>query len=245
MKLSLRPFFLTVLCLAITQLAVAQEITVSGTVRSKTDGSELPGVNVMLKGSSQGTSTGMQGEYSIKVPGSDAVLVFSMVGMTTQEIPVGNQTTLNIELEDDARALGEVVVIGYGTASKRDLTGSIVTIKGGELADKPSANLVNSLQGKVAGLSVVNSGRPGAEPDVRIRGTNTINGVKPVYIVDGILNDNINFVNPADIESVEILKAPSSLAIFWSEGCERRNCHHHQESQVRPVDGQLQHYDRL
>jgi TonB-linked SusC/RagA family outer membrane protein len=218
MNVVIRSLLSVLLCWVLTQSVRAQDVLVSGTVKSKTDGSELPGVNVMLKGSAQGTSTGLNGEYSIKVPSPASVLIFSMVGMTSLEVAVGNQSTIDVTLEDDTKALGEVVVIGYGTASKRDLTGSIVTIKGGEIADKPSPNLVNSLQGKVAGLSVVNSGRPGAEPDVRIRGTNTINGVKPIYIVDGILNDNINFVNPADIESVEILKDPSSLAIFGVRG---------------------------
>lgn len=110
----------------------------------------------------------------------------------------------------------EVVMIGYGTAKKRDLTGSIVKVDGAEVADKPASNPVNSLQGKVAGLSVVNSGQPGSQADVRIRGTVTINGVNPVYIVDGVFANNIDFLNPADIESMEILKDPSSLAIFGS-----------------------------
>lgn len=110
----------------------------------------------------------------------------------------------------------EVVVIGYGTAKKRDLTGSIVKVSGGEVADKPASNPLNSLQGKVSGLSVVNSGQPGSQADVRIRGTVTVNGVNPVYIVDGAFSNNIDFVNPADIESMEVLKDPSSLAIFGS-----------------------------
>lgn len=108
-------------------------------------------------------------------------------------------------------------MIGYGTAKKRDLTGSIVKVEGGEVADKPSSNPLNSLQGKVAGLSIVNSGQPGSQADVRIRGTATINGVNPVYIVDGAFANNIDFVNPADIESMEVLKDASSLAIFGSK----------------------------
>ncbi len=217
MKIILRSIQLMILYF-LSFTAFAQEITVTGKVTAQTDGSDLPGANILIKGTQQGTTTDIDGSYSITVPSGQSVLVFSMVGMVTKEVTVGTQTTLDISLEDDSKTLGEVVVIGYGTANKRDLTGSIATIKGSEIADKPSVNVVNSLQGKVAGLSVVNSGRPGAEPDVRIRGTNTINGVKPIYIVDGILNDNINFVNPADIESVEILKDPSSLAIFGVRG---------------------------
>jgi len=199
-------------------VSYGQGISVSGKVTAASDGSPLPGASVLIKGTTTGVPTDTEGNYSINVPDQNAVLVISMIGMTPQEVPVGTKSTIDAALQEDAKALGEVVVIGYGTASKRDLTGSIVTIKGAEIADKPAANPINSLQGKVAGLSVVNSGRAGEEPDVRIRGTNSINGVKPVYIVDGILNDNINFLNPADIESIEVLKDPSSLAIFGVRG---------------------------
>lgn len=116
------------------------------------------------------------------------------------------------------RAMDEVVVIGYGTASKRDLTGSIVKISGKDVADKPNTNPVASLQGKVAGLSIVNSGTPGQEPDIRLRGTVSRTQTKPLYIVDGIFTDNIDFVNPNDIESIEVLKDASSLAIFGVRG---------------------------
>jgi TonB-linked SusC/RagA family outer membrane protein len=197
--------------------AQAQEISVSGKVTAA-DGSALPGASVLLKGTTSGVPTDIEGNFSIQVPSQSSVLVFSMIGMAPKEVTVGTQTNITVVLDDDAKALNEVVVIGYGTASKRDLTGSIVTIKGQEIADKPVVNPVAALQGRVAGLSVVNSGRPGEAPDVRIRGTNSINGAKPVYIVDGILNDNINFINPADIESIEVLKDPSSLAIFGVRG---------------------------
>ena len=114
--------------------------------------------------------------------------------------------------------MDEVVVIGYGTANKRDLTGSIVKIAGKDIADKPNTNPIASLQGKVAGLSVVNNGTPGAAPDIRIRGTVSIGQVHPLYVVDGIFNDNIDYLNPNDIESIEVLKDPSSLAIFGVKG---------------------------
>lgn len=136
-----------------------------------------------------------------------AVLYFGM-SVHAQETP---SDTVSRE-----RKIDEVVVIGYGTAKKRDLTGSIVKVDGAEVADKPASNPLNSLQGKVAGVSIVNSGQPGSQADVRIRGTVTINGVNPVYIVDGAFANNIDFVNPADIESMEVLKDPSSLAIFGS-----------------------------
>ena len=136
-----------------------------------------------------------------------AVLYFGM--------NVNGQTAPKDTLAKEQK-IEEVVMIGYGTAKKKDLTGSIVKVDGTEVADKPASNPVNSLQGKVAGLSVVNSGQPGSQADVRIRGTVTINGVNPVYIVDGVFANNIDFLNPADIESMEILKDPSSLAIFGS-----------------------------
>lgn len=192
------------------------DTTITGTVTNP-GGTPAIGVTVTVKGTSIATSTDENGNYTITVP-EGSVLVFSSVGMQTFEIPVGGRTVIDVEMMEDITELGEVVVIGYGTANKRDLTGSIVTIKGEEIANKPSANPLNLLQGKVTGLSIVNSGAPGSEPDVRIRGTNSINGLKPVYIVDGILNDNINFINPADIESIEVLKDPSSLAIFGVRG---------------------------
>ena len=114
--------------------------------------------------------------------------------------------------------LAETVIIGYGSAKKRDLTGSITNIKGSEIANKPATNPLSSLQGKIAGVQIVNSGQAGADPEIRIRGTNSINGYKPLYIVDGLFNDNINFLNPEDIESMEVLKDPSSLAIFGVRG---------------------------
>ncbi len=153
----------------------------------------------------------------LSVP-DNATLVFSYVGFINQEIAVTNNTTVNVILQASTRVMDEVVVIGYGTASKRDLTGSITKIAGKEVADKPNTNPIASLQSKVAGLSVVNNGTPGAAPDIRIRGTVSLGQVHPLYVVDGIFNDNIDYINPNDIESIEILKDPSSLAIFGVKG---------------------------
>lgn len=138
--------------------------------------------------------------------------------MKPRTIAVTSNPNINVELESDSKVLAETVVIGYGTAKKRDLTGSIVSIKSEEFANKPSANPLASLQGKVAGVQVVNTGRPGQDPEIRMRGTNSINGFKPLYVVDGLFSDNINYLNPSDIESMEILKDPSSLAIFGIRG---------------------------
>lgn len=193
------------------------DIVVSGKVTGPS-GEPLPGVSVAIKGTQTGTTTNPEGNFSLTVPDENVVLVFSYVGYTSQEQRVGTRTTLDVSMTASTQAMDEVVVIGYGTASKRDLTGSIVKISGREVADKPNTNPVSSLQGKVAGLSVVNSGTPGKAPDIRIRGTSSIGGVQPLYVVDGIFNDNIDYLNPNDIESIEVLKDPSSLAIFGVRG---------------------------
>ena len=208
---------MTLVCLLLASAsAFAQTKTVTGTV---TDAANEPliGASVLVQGTSTGTITDMDGKYSISVTLED-VLVFSYVGMTSQTIKVGAQNVINVTLKEDSQVLAETVVIGYGSAKKRDLTGSITNVKGEELANKPAMNPLSSLQGKVAGVQIVNSGRAGSDPEIRIRGTNSINGYKPLYIVDGLFNDNINFLNPEDIESMEILKDPSSLAIFGVRG---------------------------
>ncbi|MFL5738645.1 MAG: TonB-dependent receptor [Flavisolibacter sp.] len=193
------------------------DIRVSGKVTGQ-GGEVLPGVSVQVKGSNIGTSTDASGNYSISAPDGSATLVFSYVGYQTREIAINGRNSIDVSLTAARNAMDEIVVIGYGTASKRDLTGSITKVSGKELEDKPNSNPIASLQGKVAGLSVVNSGTPGAEPDIRIRGTVSIGQVHPLYVVDGIFEDNINYINPADIESVEVLKDPSSLAIFGVRG---------------------------
>ncbi|MFC4231957.1 TonB-dependent receptor [Parasediminibacterium paludis] len=195
---------------------VTQDIKVSGKVTG-TNGEALASVSIQIKGSKVGTSTNASGTYSISVP-EGATLIYSYVGYDPIEEQVGKRTEINVSLKPDTKALDEVVVIGYGTANKRDLTGSITKVSGKEVEDKPNTNPVASLQGKVAGLSVVNNGTPGAAPDIRIRGTVSIGNVHPLYVVDGIFNDNIDYINPSDIESIEILKDPSSLAIFGVKG---------------------------
>ena len=208
-------FVLTCLLLS-ASVAMAQTKTVTGTVTDSTH-EPLIGASILVKGTSTGAITDMNGKYSISVTPED-VLVFSYVGYEKQEIKVGQQTVINVTLKDDSQMLAETVIIGYGSAKKRDLTGSITNIKGSEIANKPATNPLSSLQGKIAGVQIVNSGQAGADPEIRIRGTNSINGYKPLYIVDGLFNDNINFLNPEDIESMEVLKDPSSLAIFGVRG---------------------------
>lgn len=191
------------------------------TVRGKiadAEGKPIPGASITIKGTKTGTAADAEGNFSISVE-DNATLIISAVGYTTQEVAVAGRANFNFSMTTSSNAnLNEVVVIGYGTASRRDLTGSITKISGKEVAFRPNPNPVASLQGLVAGVSIVNSGTPGAQPDIRIRGTNSINGARPLYVIDGILNDNLDFINPNDIESIEILKDPSSLAIFGVKG---------------------------
>ena len=215
MKKLLFFFLITFLSLA----AYAQPNIVRGKVFEAGTKNPIPGANVIVKGTTRGVSTDLDGNFTLDkvLPGD--VLEISYIGMETQNVKVvAGRHYLEIALKDDTQQLKEVVVIGYGAAQKRDLTGSIVSLKTDAFADRPSANPLASIQGKVAGVQIVNTGRAGQDPEIRIRGTNSINGYTPLYVVDGLFTDNINYLNPQDIESMEILKDPSSLAIFGVRG---------------------------
>lgn len=198
------------------EIMEVKEVRITGRVTGP-NGTPLAGVSVTVKGAQLGTSTDANGNFAISVP-DDAILVFSSVGYESLEVSISGKTTISVTLKQSERVQDEIVVIGYGTASKRDLTGSISKVSGKVVADKPNTNPVSSLQGKVAGLSVINSGTPGQAPDIRIRGTISIGSVSPLFVVDGVFNDNIDYINPNDIESIEVLKDPSSLAIFGVRG---------------------------
>lgn len=199
-------------------LFAQQSVTVTGTVTEGATGDPAIGVTVLVKGTAIGTVTDFDGHYTLNKVPANATIVFSYIGMLSVEEPLNGRTIVNVVMKEDVQALEEVVVIGYGSAKKRDLTGSIVSVSADEIANRPTTNLLSSVQGKVAGVQIVNSGRAGQDPEVRIRGTNSINGYSPLYVVDGLFSDNINYLNPADIESMEILKDPSSLAIFGVRG---------------------------
>lgn len=195
-----------------------QQITVTGTVTEGATGDPAIGVTVLVKGTTIGTVTDIDGNYTLSNVPQDAIIVFSYIGMLTIEEPLNGRSVVSVIMAEDVQALDEVVVIGYGSARKRDLTGSIVSLNADEISNRPTTNLISSVQGKVAGVQIVNTGRAGQDPEVRIRGTNSINGYSPLYVVDGLFSDNINYLNPSDIESMEILKDPSSLAIFGVRG---------------------------
>ncbi len=170
---------------------------------------------MLLKGTTKGVPTNMDGTFSIEVPSQASVLVVSMIGMLPQEVTVGNQTEFTVALQDDAKLLNEVVVVGYGTQRKLDVTGSVAKVEGQEIARQPSMNAVSGLQGKVAGVQINNSGKPGEAPQIRIRGVGTAYGSpNPLYVVDGVWFDDISFLNSADIESMNILKDASSQSIY-------------------------------
>lgn len=199
---------------------IEQDIPISGKVLDN-QGLPLPGVTVKLKGTNQGTVTDLNGNYSISVPDNNATLVFSFLGFADQEVAVGTQTSINVSLTAELSALDEIVVIGYGTTTKRDLTGSVSQVKAKEINAIPNANVLQALSGRAAGVQIrQGSGAPGSGATVRIRGGNSIiGGNEPLYVIDGFpLNGNPTQINNSDIESVEILKDASATAIYGSRG---------------------------
>ncbi|MDD2527417.1 MAG: TonB-dependent receptor [Lentimicrobiaceae bacterium] len=191
----------------------AQQRTITGTVTDET-GATLPGVTVLLKGTTTGTITDLQGKYSLTV--GDGTLVFSYMGFETQEITIGAQTRIDVQLMEDRKLLEEVVVIGYGTQKKKDITTSVAVVDDKALKDRPIVTVAQALQGKAAGVQVTQpSGKPGSGLAVRVRGaTSVIAGNEPAYIVDGIQTSDINGLNPNDIESMTVLKDASAAAIY-------------------------------
>ncbi len=207
-------FTLLMLLMVSVTLALAQSQTITGRVLSIEDSDGIPGVNVFIKGTTRGTVTDIEGRYSIEVA-SEEVLTFSSVGYLTEEILVGTQSVINVTLAQDITSLDEIVIVGYGTQRERDLTSSIATVKSEDIVKTPAAQAMQSLQGRVAGVQIVSSGAPGAAPTVRVRGVGSFEGnAAPLYVVDGMFFDNIDFLNPTDIASISILKDASASAIY-------------------------------
>ncbi|WP_321307269.1 TonB-dependent receptor [Marinifilum fragile] len=202
------------------QFLKAQDRSVSGTVTLAEDGLGVPGASVIVKGTSIGTTTNLDGKYVLTVPTAGDILIFSFVGMKTQEIKVGTQQNINVELQADNVGLDEVVAIGYGTMRKSDLTGATSRVSAESIVDIQTPNVSQALQGKLSGVSVQsNSGAPGGDIKIRIRGTNSINGSNaPLVIVDGFIGQSLSDLNPNDIESLEVLKDASATAIYGSRG---------------------------
>jgi TonB-dependent starch-binding outer membrane protein SusC len=203
------------LCSIFTLSVFAQEITLRGVVTSADDGQPLPGVSVVVQGTTTGTVTDFDGNYELQVP-SDAILFFSFIGMETQEIPVNGRTEINVELESTAFDVDEVVVVGYGVQKKSVVTAAISSISAEDLEKTTPSRIEDVLKGRASGVQITqSSGQPGADSKVRIRGVGTINNSEPLYIVDGMAVDGgINYLNPFDIESVEVLKDAASAAVY-------------------------------
>lgn len=210
-------YLLACIFLSLTSMA---QVKIAGRVSNSKDGSPLSNVSVVLKGTTNGTTTDNDGLFQIQVPSASSVLVFSSAGFTTKEVEAGTQANLNVVLEAKANILNEVVVIGYGTASRTDLTGAVSSIKAEKLMDAPVPNITQALEGKIPGVDVsINSNAPGQGAKVRVRGIGSINSnLDPLYVVDGVIGVDGNSINPNDIASVEVLKDASSTAIFGARG---------------------------
>ncbi|MRR24556.1 SusC/RagA family protein, partial [bacterium] len=197
-----------------------QQRVVTGTV-TEPDGTPLPAVSVREKGTTNGALTDAEGRYRISITTSNPVLIFSFVGYTTQEISVGSQGTIDIELISGDVGLDEIVVIGYGTVKKRDLTGSVASISGEVMRDVPSSNISQALQGRISGVDMSQtSTKPGAAMQIRVRGTRSLNASNdPLIVIDGIpFAGSIGDINPGYIKSIDVLKDASATAIYGSRG---------------------------
>lgn len=236
--MKLRTKGLIVIFLALGNLmAFAQNITIQGVITAEDDNEPLPGANVLVKGQSIGASANFDGAYTLEVPGEDVILVFSYQGFSSEEILVGGQRTINVALKTDVNKLDEVVIIGYGSATKKDLTGAISTIKSEDLESVRSTTADDFVQGRVSGLLLTQtSGQPGGATSVRIRGSSSINaGNEPLYVIDGFPVDNnsdnlsagvaegpainaLATLSANDIASIDVLKDASATAIYGSRG---------------------------
>ncbi len=204
------------LCSLFTLGTFAQEAPLHGVVTSASDGQPLPGVSVVVKGTTNGTVTNVDGEYQLQVA-PDAVIQYSFIGMKTKEMPVNGQNEINVVLENDAYDVDEVVVVGYGVQKKALTTGANVNIDGEDIAEMNPTTAMEALQGVTPGVSITrNNGAPGAGTRVTIRGLGTIGNSNPLYIVDGVAVGDIDYLNPSDIQSIDVLKDAASAAIYGS-----------------------------
>lgn len=204
------------------QSSVLEEVAlqVSGTVTSS-DGSLLPGVNILVKNTNVGTVSDVEGRYSLRVPNENDTLIFSSIGMLREEVPVNGRATIDVMMVEDISQLDEIVVVGYGSVKKSDFTGAVGSIKAAEINKQPVARVDQALQGRIAGVQVSTaSGAPGSGASIRIRGGNSITaGNEPLYVIDGFIGGgDLNSISPNDIASIEVLKDASATAIYGSRG---------------------------
>lgn len=205
--------------LMFTSPQVFAQTVLRGTVYEAGTNATLPGVNIQIKGTMRGTSTDVDGNFTLDIGTEQTILVFSYLGFTTLEIDVTGMSDIQVEMEPEVGMLDELVVVGYGAIRKRDVTGSVSSIKSDDIGKVTALDANQSLAGKVSGVQITTtSGAPGAATAVRIRGVGTFNNSAPIYVVDGVILDDISFLNSADIESMEILKDASATAIYGSRG---------------------------
>ena len=205
--------------LFVISVSYAQVRTITGTISASDTKETLPGATVQIKGTTTGVVTDINGKYTFKVPEGKVVLIYSFVGYTTQEIELSLQNIVDVLMVPSKTTLSEVVVVGYGTLRKMDLTGAVSTVKTDDITKITAMNPIENLAGKVAGVQVTSaSGTPGESPVVRIRGIGTIGDASPIYVVDGVILSDISYLNSADIESITVLKDASATAIYGNRG---------------------------
>jgi len=209
---------LTLFMLLFYVIAFGQEKTITGTVTDSTDGSSLPGVNIYVEGTTTGTTSDVDGNYKITVPGESKSLIFSFVGYEQKKVPIGDRTKIDVALRPSVESLEEVVVVGYGTQKKSLVSGSISKMSSNDIVQNQS-RIEQSIQGKTAGVNIMQeSGSPGGDLTIRIRGTGSNMNSEPLFIVDGMRTGGMEYLNPEDIESIEVLKDAASAAIYGAEG---------------------------
>lgn len=207
----------SILSMTCYSLVFAQDKLLSGKVTDE-KGLPMPGTNISIKGTSNGTISDINGAFTIYASGNDAVLVFSFIGYISQEEPVGSRTSIEVVMSEDVATLSEFIVTGYGTQAKADLTGSVSAVDVDQLLSKPAADVSNMLQGRVAGVMASGSNQPGGEGYIRIRGISSFGSNAPLIIIDGVQTSDTNSINPNDIESMSVLKDASSAAIYGARG---------------------------
>ncbi len=218
MTKKLLQIFLLGVFVLFTHGTFAQEL--KGTVISTDKNEVLPGVSIIIKGTTVGTTTNANGIFSIKVANPKAILVVSSVGFIKKEIPFNGQTQLIIRLQPDEMSLSEVVVIGYGEVKRNNLTGAAASLSAKDIEERPISRLENALAGQLPGVDVrTNSGEPGGDIQIRVRGAGSINSSNdPLYVIDGVPVDDIRGLNPGDVKSIDVLKDAASAAIYGSRG---------------------------
>lgn len=212
-----RLLLMLVILMAVSSLAAFSQKTISGKVTDE-GGASIPGVSVVVKGTTTGTITDLNGGYTLNVPANAKMLVFSFIGMESQEIVIGTEQTIHVKMKSETFGVEEVVVVGYGTRQKEQLTGSVSTVSDKQLKVSSAPSVVSRMQGQISGVSISSSNTPGADATIRIHGIGTVNDPNPLYVIDGVPVGPGNNINPNDVEAISVLKDASSAAIYGSRG---------------------------